>query len=137
MVLRAPRELVADDVPRPDRLAAGARPRDPQRHLRHGLQDLQRRDSGQLSAHHGPRDGRRGRRRRRARRAPRAATRVIVDPELYCGACFHCRIGQTHLCPNGMLIGRDTNGGFAEYVAAPASHVFRAARLDRQPRPRR
>jgi len=51
-------------------------------------------------------------------------TRVIVDPELYCGACFHCRIGQTHLCPGGMLIGRDTNGGFADYVSAPASHVF-------------
>ena len=51
--------------------------------------------------------------------------RVIVDPELFCGACFHCRIGQTHLCPNGMLLGRDANGGFAEYVAAPASHVFR------------
>jgi 2-desacetyl-2-hydroxyethyl bacteriochlorophyllide A dehydrogenase len=54
----------------------------------------------------------------------RPGTRVIVDPELYCGACFHCRIGQTHLCPNGVLIGRDTNGGFAEFVAAPASHVF-------------
>jgi 2-desacetyl-2-hydroxyethyl bacteriochlorophyllide A dehydrogenase len=51
--------------------------------------------------------------------------RVIVDPELYCGACFHCRIGQTHLCPNGVLVGRDVDGGFAEYVAAPASHVFR------------
>jgi len=51
--------------------------------------------------------------------------RVIVDPELYCGACFHCRIGQTHLCPSGMLIGRDVDGGFAEFVSAPASHVFR------------
>ena len=55
----------------------------------------------------------------------RLGGRVIVDPELFCGECFHCRIGQTHLCPNGMLLGRDTNGGFAEYVTAPASHVFR------------
>jgi 2-desacetyl-2-hydroxyethyl bacteriochlorophyllide A dehydrogenase len=54
-----------------------------------------------------------------------AGDTVIVDPELYCGQCFHCRIGQTHLCPNGMLIGRDTDGGFAEYVVAPASNVFR------------
>jgi 2-desacetyl-2-hydroxyethyl bacteriochlorophyllide A dehydrogenase len=50
--------------------------------------------------------------------------RVIVDPQLYCGACFHCRIGQTHLCPRGILIGRDVNGGFAELVAAPSSNVF-------------
>ncbi len=50
--------------------------------------------------------------------------RVIIDPELYCGNCFHCRIGQTHLCPKGMLIGRDTNGGFAEFVSTPASQVF-------------
>lgn len=51
--------------------------------------------------------------------------RVIIDPALYCGECFHCRAGQTNLCPNGKLLGRDANGGFAEYVAAPASHVFR------------
>lgn len=50
--------------------------------------------------------------------------RVIVDPELYCGACFHCRIGQTHLCPTGSLLGRDKHGGFAEYLSAPASQVF-------------
>jgi len=49
---------------------------------------------------------------------------VIVDPELYCGVCFHCRIGQTHLCPRGQLIGRDTDGGFAEYVTAPTTNVF-------------
>jgi 2-desacetyl-2-hydroxyethyl bacteriochlorophyllide A dehydrogenase len=54
----------------------------------------------------------------------RPGDRAIVDPELYCGLCFHCRIGQTHLCPNGMLLGRDANGGFAEYVTAPATHVF-------------
>ena len=51
--------------------------------------------------------------------------RVIIDPELYCGSCFHCRIGQTHLCSKGILLGRDANGGFAEYLAAPASQVFK------------
>ncbi len=51
--------------------------------------------------------------------------RVIIDPVLYCGTCFHCRIGQTNLCPAGGLIGRETNGGFAEYAAVPASQVFR------------
>jgi 2-desacetyl-2-hydroxyethyl bacteriochlorophyllide A dehydrogenase len=51
--------------------------------------------------------------------------RVIVDPVLFCGTCFHCRIGQTNLCPTGGLIGRETNGGFAEYVAVPAAQVFR------------
>ncbi len=51
--------------------------------------------------------------------------RVIIDPVLYCGSCFHCRIGQTNLCPAGGLIGRETNGGFAEFVAVPAGQVFR------------
>ena len=53
-----------------------------------------------------------------------AGDRVIVDPQLYCRTCFHCRIGQTHLCRNGVLVGRDRDGGFAEYVTVPASHVF-------------
>jgi 2-desacetyl-2-hydroxyethyl bacteriochlorophyllide A dehydrogenase len=55
----------------------------------------------------------------------RPGDRVIVDPQLFCGDCFHCRIGQPHLCPNGMLLGRDLNGGFADYVTAPTNHVFR------------
>src|SRR2546427_7176517 len=50
--------------------------------------------------------------------------RVIVDPELYCGACFHCRIGQTHLCPHGILLGRDANGGFPPFLSAPAGPTF-------------
>jgi L-iditol 2-dehydrogenase len=50
--------------------------------------------------------------------------RVIVDPVLSCGTCFHCRIGQTNLCPAGGLIGRETNGGFAEYAAVPAGQIF-------------
>jgi 2-desacetyl-2-hydroxyethyl bacteriochlorophyllide A dehydrogenase len=55
----------------------------------------------------------------------RAGDRVVVDPMIFCGACFHCRIGQTNLCTNGALLGRDADGGFAEYVAVPARNVFR------------
>jgi 2-desacetyl-2-hydroxyethyl bacteriochlorophyllide A dehydrogenase len=51
--------------------------------------------------------------------------RVIIDPVLSCGTCFHCRIGQTNLCPAGGLIGRETDGGFAEYAVVPAAQVFR------------
>ena len=51
--------------------------------------------------------------------------RVIIDPVLFCGACYQCRAGQTNLCPNGKLIGRDTDGGFAEYLSAPARQIFR------------
>jgi D-arabinose 1-dehydrogenase-like Zn-dependent alcohol dehydrogenase len=51
--------------------------------------------------------------------------RVIIDPETYCGHCFYCQKGFTNLCPNGTLIGRDVNGGFAEYLMVPASQVFK------------
>lgn len=55
----------------------------------------------------------------------RAGDRVVVDPMISCEACFHCRIGQTNLCRNGALLGRDADGGFAEYIAVPARNVSR------------
>jgi 2-desacetyl-2-hydroxyethyl bacteriochlorophyllide A dehydrogenase len=54
----------------------------------------------------------------------RQGERVIIDPVNYCGMCFTCRAGRTNLCPNGLLLGRDANGGFADYVVAPRSHIF-------------
>ena len=51
--------------------------------------------------------------------------RVVIDPETYCGQCFYCQKGLTNLCPNGTLIGRDVDGGFAEYLMVPTSQVFR------------
>lgn len=55
---------------------------------------------------------------------PVAGTRVIVDPAYYCGACHQCRAGQNNLCPSGGLIGRDRDGGFADFVAVPAENIF-------------
>jgi len=51
--------------------------------------------------------------------------RVIIDPETYDGTCFYCSRGLTNLCPNGTLIGRDVDGGFAEYLQVPATQVHR------------
>ncbi len=50
--------------------------------------------------------------------------RVLIDPVMFCGACYHCRAGQTHLCPAGLLLGRDQDGGFAEYLTAPSGHIY-------------
>jgi 2-desacetyl-2-hydroxyethyl bacteriochlorophyllide A dehydrogenase len=56
---------------------------------------------------------------------PPAGTRVIVDPVTYCGTCYHCRAGQSNLCPSGGgLIGRDRDGGFAEFVSVPTQNLF-------------
>src|SRR5205809_2075243 len=124
MVLRAPSDLVLDEVPRPHvdgrevlvrvthsgicgtdfKIFSGAIPVAYPRIMGHEM-------VGEVAA-----PG--------ALAAVGSGDRVIVDPELYCGACFHCRIGQTHLCPNGRLLGRDANGGFADYVTAPSTHVF-------------
>jgi (R,R)-butanediol dehydrogenase/meso-butanediol dehydrogenase/diacetyl reductase len=52
-----------------------------------------------------------------------AGARVVVDPAQSCGTCEVCRQDLPHLCPHGGLMGRDTDGGFAELVAVPASRL--------------
>ncbi len=43
--------------------------------------------------------------------------RVLVDPTVACGHCHACHADRPNLCPRGALIGRDVDGGFADYVA--------------------
>lgn len=43
--------------------------------------------------------------------------RVLVNPTSWCGHCRLCLSDRVHLCPNGALLGRDTDGGFAELLA--------------------
>ena len=51
-------------------------------------------------------------------------TIVLIDPVLYCGNCFYCRRDDTHLCPDGVLMGREINGGFADYCVVNTSHIY-------------
>jgi 2-desacetyl-2-hydroxyethyl bacteriochlorophyllide A dehydrogenase len=50
--------------------------------------------------------------------------RVVVDPIISCHQCTACREGHLNACRTLKLLGVDLNGGFAELVAAPASHVY-------------
>lgn len=42
-----------------------------------------------------------------------------------CGECELCREGNENLCPKQKITGVTVDGGFAEFVKAPASHVAR------------
>ena len=41
-----------------------------------------------------------------------------------CGVCRWCRSGNENLCPRFQSTGCDTNGGYAEYVVAPAAFTY-------------
>jgi alcohol dehydrogenase, propanol-preferring len=42
-----------------------------------------------------------------------------------CGRCQACASGQENLCPRFLATGRDADGGYAEWMTAPADFVFR------------
>jgi propanol-preferring alcohol dehydrogenase len=42
-----------------------------------------------------------------------------------CRECHWCRSGQENLCPHFRATGRDANGGYAEYMVAPAAFAYR------------
>ena len=49
---------------------------------------------------------------------------VSGDPNIMCGKCYFCRNKLEHFCTNNIGVGTTVDGGFAEYVAMKASHVF-------------
>jgi len=52
--------------------------------------------------------------------------RVSCESHVVCEHCIACRTGNGHVCENTKILGVDVNGGFAEYVAVPASNAWRA-----------
>lgn len=49
---------------------------------------------------------------------------VTVDPNIYCGKCYHCRTGAKQFCPSMRAVGVNMDGGFAQYSMIPESQVF-------------
>lgn len=54
-----------------------------------------------------------------------AGDRVVVDPIISCHKCPACLTGHINACQTLKLLGIDLNGGYGQYVAVPASHLFR------------
>ena len=52
-------------------------------------------------------------------KAYRKGMKVSVAPNVGCGACRACRMGNIHLCPEYIAIGISLDGGFAEYFKVP------------------
>ena len=50
--------------------------------------------------------------------------RVVLAPCIPCGICRDCHRGSENLCDTQALIGFQTNGGYAEYVKAPAQNAI-------------
>jgi 2-desacetyl-2-hydroxyethyl bacteriochlorophyllide A dehydrogenase len=57
-------------------------------------------------------------------RGVRAGDRVAIEPLTVCHACRSCRIGEYQLCATMRILGIGADGGFADYVVAPAYTVF-------------
>ncbi|HRF59344.1 MAG TPA: L-threonine 3-dehydrogenase [Fimbriimonadaceae bacterium] len=48
---------------------------------------------------------------------------VASESHIVCGHCKQCRSGQGHVCVNTVLLGVDTDGGFAPYAVIPEANA--------------
>lgn len=53
-----------------------------------------------------------------------SGTRVVVDPNVFCGTCYQCLKGQENVCIRAQLMGRDRDGAFTDLLAVPARNVY-------------
>jgi len=45
---------------------------------------------------------------------------VSAESHVYCGRCYQCRLGQTHICSDDRILGVSRDGCFAEWIKLPA-----------------
>ncbi len=57
----------------------------------------------------------------RAAEPIRVGDLVSAESHIVCGECYQCRRGQFHVCTREKILGVHRDGGFAEYIALPAS----------------
>jgi threonine 3-dehydrogenase len=50
---------------------------------------------------------------------------VSTESHIFCGTCYQCRIGDSHVCVTDRILGISTDGCFAEYLKLPAQELWR------------
>lgn len=50
--------------------------------------------------------------------------RVSAETHIACGYCFQCKTGNKHICENVKILGVDTNGTYAQYLALPYENAW-------------
>jgi len=56
----------------------------------------------------------------------RVGDRVVIEPYMYCGQCYPCRIGRTNCCERLNVLGVHVDGGMAEYLSHDLHLVHKA-----------
>jgi 6-hydroxycyclohex-1-ene-1-carbonyl-CoA dehydrogenase len=55
----------------------------------------------------------------------KSGDRVLLPAVVSCGSCRTCRLGRENICERMIMFGNHVDGGYAEFVAAPAKDIFR------------
>jgi threonine dehydrogenase-like Zn-dependent dehydrogenase len=50
---------------------------------------------------------------------------VVVNPQLACGECYYCQLGEQTQCDHRRLMGGHVDGGWVEYVSVPLRNLIR------------
>lgn len=53
--------------------------------------------------------------------------RLVLDNNVPCGQCYHCKTGHPNMCQHMRTIGVDADGAFAEYAVVPARMAVKIA----------
>ncbi|MGI6643242.1 MAG: L-threonine 3-dehydrogenase [Bacillota bacterium] len=49
---------------------------------------------------------------------------VSAETHIICNHCIQCKLGEKHVCQNTAILGVDTDGCFAQYVAVPEENIW-------------
>jgi 2-desacetyl-2-hydroxyethyl bacteriochlorophyllide A dehydrogenase len=50
--------------------------------------------------------------------------RVCLHYMVTCGDCVYCSMGSEQFCTSGQMLGKNRDGGYAEYISVPARNAF-------------